>query len=153
MNLLDPELVQKGRRRAVGIPLIDIVFLLLIFFMTAGIRNDTAELPLALPEATGILPAAGQDDEVDWRKLRLEVAPRSRRPRYRLVSADGTLRFETGEAPALRQRLERLVAESDDKVLVAIDDAPGAMVEHVTRAIGACRQAGVEGVTLAARDE
>lgn len=73
---------QRPRRELVNItPLIDVVFILLVFFMLAGAIERPDELEVALPESTTELEAQTEDVEI-------------------LISADGEVAFQGRVMPS-----------------------------------------------------
>lgn len=114
-------------------PLIDIVFLLLIFFLitTTFVREDNRQLPLELP-------SAGSGEPTQNTK-RLIV----------FVSAQGDLRIDDeqvrkGEVPA---RLKQLYAEDPDVQLLVKGDKTTSY-GHITDIIDVAKQVGFERVNL-----
>jgi biopolymer transport protein ExbD len=114
-------------------PLIDVVFLLVIFFAVSTTFLDTAGLELELPSSES-------------------TATREPREIAVVLAADGAVSFD-GEpvtledlAPRLRGRL----AESDRKQVVLRADTD-ARHGDVVRVMDAIRAAGAEAMTVAAR--
>jgi biopolymer transport protein ExbD len=119
------------------LPLINVVFLLLIFFMIAGALTQAAPF--------------------DWRPARVQAAPHVPAPAEAgvAVAADGRIAFdgEPIEAEALRARIERWQSErAGGPPLVVRADAKAAS-EHLLAVIDTVRAAGVERVRLLASDQ
>lgn len=108
--------------------LIDVVFLLIVFFMTASKFADPArDVDLKLPEVA-------QGDA-------LSVAPKSRSV---AVRADGRIELD-GESVTIDQlktRLAEAIAPGAAPSVVILGDA-GCPFQHVAAAMAACKQAGV----------
>jgi len=125
---------RAGRQPLVRIdltPLVDVVFLLLIFFMVSTTFREDQGLELRLPAASGTPTAESAE-------LRVSVA------------ADGSLRFE-GRALDIaeleRQARVALEASSERLVVVEADRS----VEHgrVVAVMDVLRRAGARGLTVA----
>jgi biopolymer transport protein ExbD len=130
VRLPDPPRRETGENM---IPLINVVFLLLIFFMLAGV--------LAAPEPFRIQPPASQSD------ARLE-----NRDWTLLVTADGQLALDGEVLPqsALEPAVARLLEEHPDariKLKADGDITARALIE----VMDALRRAGAERVTLLTR--
>jgi biopolymer transport protein ExbD len=91
-------------------PLIDVVFLLLIFFMVSTTFDEDARLRLELPEADGEVPAA---EERRFLEVVVDVSGRF------YVDGDEVL---GGEASDLVSALGEAIAEAADR---ALDETPG----------------------------
>lgn len=130
--------LDRPHRRKAGIDvtsLIDVVFLLLIFFVVTSTFLERPGIDLSLPEA-GSAPVAAREE--------LTV---------RLDSGGGTWIGSTAVDPAaladsLAARIER---EGHDRVVLEADEA----VPHgrVVRAMDAARTAGAEALVVATRPE
>ena len=116
-------------------PLVDVVFLLVIFFAVSTTFLETSGLKLELPQS-----AATADREVR------EIAV--------LLGADGEIVFdgETLDLAGLRPRLEQALAETDRKIVVlrADKETPHGDVVEVMDAV---RGAGAEALTVATRSK
>jgi len=127
---------RKVSRASVAIniaPLVDVVFLLVIFFAVSTTFLETAGLKLELPESSSTAKREAQEITV-------------------LLAADGTLSYE-GEAlgrDALRARLEEALSETDRKIVVLRADTETAHGEVVSL-MDLIRESGAEGLTVAAR--
>ncbi len=109
-------------------PLIDVVFILLIFFMLASRFGDWKDLPV------NVLPSEAseqrQDQDQDWLTL--------------TVTADGQVEME-GERYAVSDLAERLQGRDDTVLITGEADAP----RQAARAtLDAARAAGIEDVQL-----
>jgi biopolymer transport protein ExbD len=114
--------------------LIDVLFLLLIFFMITGTFKRVGELELTLPESTTSTPA-GEGSEAHQAEL--------------ILAEDGTLRLEGTEVsrPELLARLQALLAaDPGSGILIKAETH----VEHgeVVRLLDIVREAGFPGVGL-----
>ncbi|NBC12364.1 MAG: biopolymer transporter ExbD [Gammaproteobacteria bacterium] len=120
-------------------PLIDVVFLLLIFFMVSTTFNDDARLRLTLPEADGEPAQAG---ELDLLELVVDVSGRFYVDGGEVLGTDvGTLRRALEEATAGPEAADR-------PVLIRAD----AKTPHqaVMTALDALGQLGIQRVAFAA---
>ena len=115
-------------------PLIDVVFLLVIFFAVSTTFMDTAGLRLDLPESTS-------------------TAQRNPENLTVLLTKDGTIVFGGAEVePAqLEDRLRGELAKRDDKTVVLRADA-AATHGQVVAIMDRIRSAGAAGLTVAAHD-
>jgi len=130
---LEPE--RPRRRRLIGLtPLIDVVFILLVFFMLVTAFDPWQPLPLRLADA----PSATGSDTLAGRSARIEVA------------ADGALRLDgvAIDAAALRARLKRLRDEYPALEQVTIAPAPETALQALLPAIDAARLAGLEDLRI-----
>lgn len=111
-------------------PLIDTVFLLLIFFMMTTTFNKQAELKIDLPEAKGTLSERGEPIRI-------------------LISAQGEYAINTWEKKLVNNRLETLVRalqlESKNRKEVPLLISADANAPHqaVMKAMEAVRDLGV----------
>ncbi len=108
--------------------LIDVVFLLIVFFMTASKFTDPArDIDLKLPEVA-------QGDA-------LSVAPKARSV---AVRADGRIELdkESVTLEELKTRLVEAISPGAHPSVVILGDA-GCPFQHVAAAMAACKQAGV----------
>ncbi len=115
-------------------PLIDVVFLLLIFFMVSTSFTTQTQLAVDLPEAEGE-PAATNS-------LRLELT----------ISAAGIFQLNGAEVPAepqaLRKALRAAAGERRDIPLTVAADG-GAAHRHVVMALDVASQLGLAQLTIA----
>jgi Biopolymer transport protein len=133
----------RPRRRASAdinlTPLIDVVFLLLIFFMVSTTFNDDARLRLTLPQAQGEPAQAGELD------LLALVVDRSGRFAVNGRDVSGT------DPEALRRALETALADAEatePTVLIRADaETPH---QAVMTALDALAQLGLQRVAFAA---
>jgi len=126
--------IDVPRRRPVGIrltPLIDVVFILLVFFMLASSFMDWRGFRLDLPAAD-----ATPDADVDPLVVR--------------VLGDGGYRLG-GVDLAAEELVERVRAARDgsDQRPVVIQAAPDAPVQAMVRALDRLHGGGIEGASLA----
>jgi biopolymer transport protein ExbD/biopolymer transport protein TolR len=127
---------RKVLRPAVAIniaPLVDVVFLLVIFFAVSTTFLETAGLKLELPTSSS-------------------TATREPREITILLASDGTLSYEGEivERDALRGRLRGDLDETERKIVVLRADANTPHGE-VVGVMDLIREAGAEGLTVAAR--
>jgi biopolymer transport protein ExbD len=114
-------------------PLVDVVFLLVIFFAVSTTFLETAGLKLELPTSSS-------------------TATREPREITILLGSDGQLSYE-GEIVGherLRERLRGDLAETERKIVVLRADAATSHGE-VVKVMDLIREAGAEGLTVAAR--
>lgn len=112
------------------LPLINIVFLLLIFFMVAGALTSPQSVDVDPPEARVDGEEPGRDDRTLY------------------ITADGALTL--GERPVALAGLAAAVGERSEIVLRADAAVEGLRVVAVMRAL---REAGLERVRLVTRKE
>jgi biopolymer transport protein ExbD len=118
-------------------PLIDVLFLLIIFFMLTGTFKRVAELELSLPESSTAELNARQENP-----LQLEL----------IVTQDGRLLI--GDEPvlleALDERLREILAESPESSIVLKAESS---VEHgrIVALLDVIRTAGFSGVGIGTR--
>ena len=114
-------------------PLVDVVFLLVIFFAVSTTFLETAGLKLELPTSSS-------------------TATREPREITILLGADGTLSYEGQivEREELRARLRGDLEETERKIVVLRADTS---TSHgiVVQVMDLIREAGAEGLTVAAR--
>ncbi len=114
-------------------PLVDVVFLLVIFFAVSTTFLETACLKLELPSSSS---SAERESE----SLTVQL------------TADGQLAFEGElmEASALRERLAGALEASERKIVILRADTHA---EHgeVVKVMDLIREAGAEGLTVDAR--
>lgn len=130
--------LQHRRKRDVRIDLsalIDVVFLLLIFFAVSATFLDQSGLELELPEAETGTPREEQELTV-W------------------IAADGTVRFkdENVSLADLESRLVRAM-EGVERRFVVLEADRLTPLESVVAVLDSARKAGARGVTIAARQE
>ena len=116
-------------------PLIDVVFLMLIFFMVSTTFNREAELHIDLPEASAA-PSAEQPSQV------LEIVV-DREGRYFLDGQELVNR----EAATLRAVLAKRAGDHTDQPLVISADA-AAPYQAVIRAMDVAGQLGLNNLSL-----
>jgi biopolymer transport protein ExbD len=127
---------RKVSRPAVAIniaPLVDVVFLLVIFFAVSTTFLETSGLKLELPASSS-------------------TAQREPRELTVLLASDGTLAFE-GESVTEEQlgpRLRLAIEESERKIVVLRADTSTSHGD-VVRVMDLIRESGAEGLTVAAR--
>ncbi len=115
------------------LPLINVVFLLLIFFMIAGSLSATAPFELEPPEAASPQPTDAPSGGIT-------------------IAADGRIAFGDEEVPldALAERARRWREQRDGGRPLALRADGGTPSERLLEVIDALRQAGVERVRLLA---
>jgi biopolymer transport protein ExbD len=127
---------RKASRPTVAIniaPLVDVIFLLVIFFAVSTTFLETAGLKLELPTSSS-------------------TAEREPRELTVLLSSDGTLSFEGDnlEHEELQQRLRSALDDTERKIVVLRADTNTPHGE-VVRVMDLIRESGAEGLTVAAR--
>lgn len=121
-----------GRKRVLSLtPLIDVVFLLLIFFMLASTFMKTQTL-------TVITPAPDESEEVDTDRVVIELG----------VHADGHLTIDgkTVLVGNLEDKLKARIKESPEAI-VSILAEKDALVQPLIWAVDAARRAGADTVS------
>jgi biopolymer transport protein ExbD len=129
--------VKIKRTSAVGslsiTPLIDVVFLLLIFFLVSSrFSEEERELDLNLPSVTEALPATAQPDEM--------VVNVDAEGRYYI---DGAFR----QVEQVEQILRRAKTNNPLTQTVVIRADKAALWEPVATAIGLCKKVGINEFT------
>jgi len=130
-------MVQIKRTTAIGslsiTPLIDVVFLLLIFFLVASrLTEEERELDLSLPSVSESLPASFQPDE-----LIINIDSEGR------YFVDGTFR----QIEQLEQLLRRAQANNPLTQKVIIRGDRQSTWEQVIAVIGLCKKVGITDYT------
>jgi biopolymer transport protein ExbD len=114
-------------------PLVDVIFLLVIFFAVSTTFLDNAGLRLELPTSSSTAPQEPKEITV-------------------LLAADGSLSFE-GEVVTREQlaaRLEQALRQTERKIVVLRADT-GSSHGEVVRIMDLIRSAGAEALTIGAR--
>ncbi len=127
----------ERRRAGLSIaPLIDIVFLLLVFFMLAGSFLNLESLDLATPGTAA--PSGG------------ETSP----PLVVRLHDDGTLTFDSVvvDPGELGRRVRQALAENPEPSVLVVASA-GDSVKRLIAVVDDIRLAGVEAVAIAVQDE
>lgn len=126
---------RKGAMRvAIDIaPLVDVVFLLVIFFAVSTTFLESSGLKLELPSSASTA-------ERETSEIRVSLASDGR------LEVDG----ETVELEDLRARLESILVDRDSKIVVLRADTATTHGD-VVRVMDAIRESGAEGLTVAAR--
>ncbi len=122
-------------------PMIDVVFLLLIFFMFTQLTVVAGQLDARLPASPGLFPAHQVEPEEFARLLRVEVR---RRGRFDEVRVNGELALDL---EALHRRLLFLRSEVA-KPIVLIDADDPVPVGLVVGVFDTCRRAGFADVNF-----
>jgi biopolymer transport protein ExbD len=115
-------------------PLVDVLFLLLIFFMVTGTFKRAGELELHLPESSTSTPSKRESEAKDVELVLTESG---------ILLLDG----ENVELPNLKQRLRAIIAEDAEK-RVMIKAESGVQHWEVVRLLDIVREAGFPGVGL-----
>lgn len=118
-------------------PMIDVVFLLLLFFMVSTSFIRESSLKVNLPEATGEAMVE-QDKPVDI-----------------VIQADGQFLINEESLPVVSREilssvLKRVVGERDDPHIIISADA-NAEYQHIVTAMDTAQQLGYTKLTLATR--
>lgn len=125
----------EGRRRARSAPnltpLIDVVFLLLVFFMLTAHFVTEEAIPVALPEAASAIPFEGGEIPTVT------------------IASDGALYFcgEVCEAPELERAL-KVALEGRDKKEIRIRGDAGVALKEVVGILDIARRAGASGIEI-----
>ena len=118
-------------------PLIDVVFLLLIFFMVSTSFQRDTQIPLQLPEA--------ESEALETRSTVVEVGIDAE-GRY-FVNRNALVNDQRG---TVRRAIEKAVGDADSpQIIISADRATPH--EAVVRAMDAARHAGYSRITLATR--
>ncbi len=116
-------------------PLIDVVFLLLIFFMVSTTFNESSQLNIQLPEANG-------EQREDHQVLTLSIDAQGRYylNRTQLVNSQLT---------TLKRVLQQSMGKKTNKLMISADkDTP---YQFVVRAMDAARQVGINNFAIATK--
>lgn len=118
-------------------PMIDVVFLLLLFFMVSTSFIRESSLKVDLPEATG-KAMVEQEDPVDI-----------------VIKADGQFLVNDEALPIINREtlttvLKRIVGDRDDPHIIISADA-NAEYQHIVTAMDTAQQLGYTKLTLATR--
>jgi len=126
-------------------PMIDVIFLLLIFFVcTASFQAPEAILPtrLSMPGAIGT-EFVPPDDVVDLDQIVVEVMRRDGSTRWRINDVDY---MALAEVQAVLDAVKRVKAD----LPVILDVEPGVPMESVIDVYDLCRRLGLQQVQFAA---
>lgn len=121
----------QKRRPSINIaPLIDVMFLLLIFFMVSSTFREHVGVDIRLPEAQ----TATEQEKGDWKVF---------------VKREGVFNFEDTDldSAALRERLAALIEAEPDAVLV-IDADRAAPFQAVVQAMDIAREVGGQSLII-----
>lgn len=125
-------------------PMIDMVFLLLVFFMVSAkpIKPET-DIPIGLPGQVSAEESIDIPDE-----QRIEIQP-SGQAVINDLSVDGPNQREMPDLVAILSRFKRAADNNKADALVTL--APHDEVAHqrIVDVLNACAQAGITGVTMA----
>ena len=124
------QLIRRRRRAISMVPLIDVVFILLLFFMLSTSLIRAREVPVNFPTP---------DSEPSAQALKI----------IRLESEDGLisyqgLRYASGDSEALRE----LIAD-DRQAAYALDTAPGVSTQALVTLLDRLTLAGAQNLSLA----
>ena len=122
-------------------PMIDVVFLLIVFFMCTQFRTHEGELLAKLPPRSGLVRNARVVDQEDLPTARIYVSQGIGGPRYVLNGA--TLETPDRLFPALAALRDR--TENLEAVLDGDDDLP---FERFLFAFNECLRAGIRDVSF-----
>ncbi len=131
------KLLQK-RKESIDLnvtPLIDVVFLLLIFFMVSTSFERQYQIPLTLPEANSTSP----DKELDFIRISIDANNK--------IYVNGRP-AEQADAASLRQLLEQESQDMPEPTIV-IDADEAAQHQFVIRVIDTARQLKITKINLA----
>ena len=130
--------LKKGKKVTLNVtPLIDVLFLLLIFFMITGTFKRSGEMELQLPESSTASPSR-EGAESHQSEL--------------VLREDGSvfLNGEQVEMDDLGRSLLRLL-EADEEASILLEAESGAQHGEVVRLLDAVREAGFGGVAIGTR--
>lgn len=117
-------------------PMIDVVFLLIIFFLVSShLANQEAHLELPLP----IAQSGADEDEDDFTRVTVNV----------LENGEYRLGGRAVEATSLLGRLQQRQAESEQPLVVRIRTSRDAAYRNLTPVLTACAKAGIDQVKFA----
>ncbi|MCC9642590.1 biopolymer transporter ExbD [Rhodopirellula sp. JC740] len=119
-------------------PLIDVVFLLLIFFLvTSEFEDEERQLDIVLPSATSAVPMTSKPREV--------VVD---------IDADGTvyLRGEATPLEELEKLLQKAVASNPTNQTVVIRADQNASFQPVVNVMDVCNRTGVSDYSVSTKD-
>lgn len=121
----------RHSRRVSLTPLIDVVFLLLIFFMLASTFNEKQVIRFLTPSGERA------SEETDFKLLEVRLAP------------DGTISIDGAvvQPALLRQEFEK-IAVSYDEVTVLVVAEPGAPMQSLVYAVEGARSVGIRNVGM-----
>jgi biopolymer transport protein ExbD len=112
-------------------PLIDVVFLLLIFFMVSTTFNESSQLNIELPEANG------QQRDNNVLTLSIDEQGHYFLNRKQLLNS---------QLATIKRVLEKSSPDKDTKLMISADkDTP---YQYVVRAMDAARQAGINNFAI-----
>ena len=129
----------KGRHKMQFTPMVDCVFLLLIFFLVATeVRPTEADYDTKMPAGRGKAPRQMQKKEV----VTVWVADTPSGPVIRLGSEQG------GVVPSFSSLVDTLRNARGENTLVVIDGPPDVTIQTVARALDSAVSAGIPSVTF-----
>jgi len=135
--------VQAGiRPRLMMTPLIDVVFLLLIFLMSAHLGRRVRELEASLPRHKGLVPSQALTEELKARQIWVRIEVRDGR---RLIVVN---QKEVPDFDELYLELVLLQTQIEEPVAV-LDCQPELVLEDMVLAYNACRAADYTEITFA----
>jgi biopolymer transport protein ExbD len=120
-------------------PMIDIVFLLLIFFLVASkFAEEDAELEVELPDASAAMPMTQQPLEVEIN-----------------IARDGSFYIDgnTYDADGLRQVLRQAEANNPGNQRVSIRVDKRVASQALVTAIDTCKQVGIVGYSIVTKGD
>ena len=126
--LLD-QLVRRRKRAISMVPLIDVVFILLLFFMLSTSLIRAREIPVDFPTP---------DSEPSAQQVRV----------IRLESEDGTFSVEGLQYAASDLKALRSLVAEDPQAPYAIDTAPGISTQALVTLLDRLNMAGVRNLSL-----
>jgi hypothetical protein len=159
-------------------PMIDVVFLMIIFFICIEFKVLESKLPAFLPKDKGSQSTVVEPQEQLSVKIHVEskgtekyppgvaagaINPNSKRP-YRFALENHRVKWEVGPRPIttvedLKKELERIARDPNSQVpdketggkklmSCVIEPYPGACYEDVAKTTDACRAAGFEDINF-----
>lgn len=123
-------------------PLIDVVFLLLIFLMSAHLGRRVRELEASLPRHKGLVPSQALTEELRARQIWVRIELREGQ---RVIVVN---QKEVADFDEMHLELVLLKAQIEDPVAV-LDCQPELVLEDMVLAYSACRGAGYTQISFA----
>jgi biopolymer transport protein ExbD len=132
-------------------PMIDVVFLLIVFFLTVKFAERTGELQARLPKAQGVIPRLERTEALASPEVWIKISPAKSGmliPQGQMEPLDIQLNARPcKDFEDLHYELEILLArirQDGSKPVVVMDLAGDLLYQSVVSAINVARQAGIE---------
>lgn len=128
-------------------PLIDMVFLLLIYFLlTSSLRPQESDIGIHLPGSVVLSQTLKMPDEIT---IEIDKAGRIILNSKVYSEKEG---YEMPELVAMLARLKRTAEANKDKALITIDAHPESRHQRAIDVMNACTAVGIKDVTFAMAD-